>query len=63
MKKIIVETKYGGKVSVPVFDGLADAVQVFSEKTVLRNFNRMVRIDLVNETNRKQRFTSNVQAT
>ena len=62
MKKIIVETKHGGKVSVPMFDSLADAIQVFTEKTVLRNFNRMVRIDMVNEANRKQSLTAKLKA-
>ena len=62
MKKIIVETKHGGNVSVPVFDSLADAVKVFSEKTVLKNFNRMVRIDMVNEANRKQSLTAKLRA-
>ena len=62
MKKIIVETKHGGKVSVPIFDSLADAIQVLTEKTVLRNFNRMVRIDLVNEANRKQSLSAKLRA-
>ena len=62
MKKIIVETKHGGKVSVPMFDSLADAIQVLTEKTVLRNFNRMVRIDMVNEANRKQSLTAKLKA-
>ena len=62
MKKIIVETKHGGKVSVPIFDSLADAIQVFTEKTVLRNFNRMIRIDMVNEANRKQSLSAKLRA-
>lgn len=62
MKKIIVETKHGGKVSVPIFDALADAIAVFSEKVILRNFNRMIRIDLVNEANRKQSLSAKLRA-
>ena len=62
MKKVIVETKHGGKVSIPYFDSLADAVTSFTEKTVLRNFNRMIRIDIVNTANREQSVTAQLKA-
>jgi hypothetical protein len=61
MKKIIVETKHGGKVSVPIFETLEDAVKENSKETVLRNFNRMVRIDIVNEANRKMSLTARLK--
>ena len=61
MKKIIVETKHGGKVSVPIFETLEDAVKENSKEVVLKNFNRMVRIDIVNEANRKMSLTARLK--
>ena len=61
MKKIIVETKHGGSVSVPVFETLEDAVKVNSKEEVLKNFNRMIRIDIVNEANRKMSLTARLK--
>jgi hypothetical protein len=61
MKKIIVETKHGGSVSIPIFETLEDAVKVNSKDAVLRNFNRMVRIDIVNEANRKMSLTARLK--
>ena len=62
MKAVVVETKHGGKVSVPVFDSLEDALKSSSKTLVLRNFNRMIRIDMVNEANRKQSLTAQLRA-
>lgn len=62
MKAVVVETKHGGKVSVPVFDSLEDALKSSSKTLVLRNFNRMIRIDMVNEANRKQSLTAKLRA-
>ena len=53
MKKIQVETKHGGMIMIPIYETLEDAVKAFSKEVVLKNFNRMTRIDFVNEANRK----------
>ena len=60
MRKIVVETK-GGNVAVPFFESLEDAVKTYSKELVLKNFNRMLRIDLVNEKNRKQSLTARLK--
>ena len=61
MKKVIVETKHGGKISVPVFESLESAIKSTSKEAVLKNFNRMTRIDLVNEANREMSVTAQLK--
>lgn len=61
MKKIQVETKHGGKIIVPVFESLESAIKVTSKEAVLKNFNRMTRIDLVNEANREMSVTAQLK--
>lgn len=61
MRKVIVDTKHGGRVSVPVFESLEQAVKAVSKEVVLKNFNRMTRIDFVNEANRKMSLTARLK--
>lgn len=61
MKTITVETKHGGKVAVPVYVTMEQAIKRNSKETVLKNFNRMIRIDLVNEANRKMSLTARLK--
>lgn len=61
MKKIQVETKHGGQITVPVFESLESAIKATSKEVVLKNFNRMTRIDLVNEANREMSVTAQLK--
>ena len=61
MKKVVVETKHGGKVTVPVYESIEEVVKTFSKELVLKNLNRIVRIDLVNEANRQMSITARLK--
>ena len=61
MKKVIVETKHGGKVAVQVFESIEEVIKTFSKELVLKNLNRIVRIDTVNEANRQMSLTARLK--
>ena len=61
MKKIIVETKNGGKVSVPVYESLEELQKAMKAEDVLKNLNRIIRVDLINEANRTQSVTAKLK--
>lgn len=61
MKKVMVETKHGGKVVVPIYETLEDAVKALSKERVLKDLNRMIRIDIVNEANRRMSITAKLK--
>ena len=61
MKKITVQTKNGGKVSVPVYETLEELQKVMKAEDVLKNLNRIIRVDLINEANRTQSVTAKLK--
>ena len=61
MKKVIVETKNGGKVAIPVYESIEEIIKTFSKELVLKNLNRIIRIDSVNEANRKMSITARLK--
>ena len=61
MKKITVETKNGGKVNVPVYETLEELQKVMKAEDVLKNLNRIIRVDLINEANRTQSVTAKLK--
>lgn len=61
MKTVIVETKHGGQVTVPVYDSIEEVIAKTSKELVLKNINRIVRIDVVNESNRQMSLTARLK--
>jgi len=61
MTKVSVETKNGGTIQVPVFDSIEDVIKAVGKEKTLNIINRMVRVDAVNEANRKQSLISKLR--
>lgn len=61
MKRVTVETKNGGKVEIPVYETFAELQKIFKEEVLVRNYNRIIRIDLVNDANRKMSITAKLK--